>query len=122
MVSYSRLRPTMSRAEPRRCCRDAPDVGAGVAAGAVGAALPRGGSVPVVLMLSPFGRSGPCRHGQGGTARRACVYHDFRPPDLLFSPYFPLPLKRFMAVVSPSATIASTASAARAMTSGSAAA
>src|SRR4029079_16612456 len=52
MVSYSRLRPTMSRADPRRCCFEPPDVGAG----AVGAAPGRGGSVPVVLMWSPFGR------------------------------------------------------------------
>src|SRR5262245_52829977 len=50
MVSYSRLRPAMSRADPRRCCLRAE--AAGVGAGAA----PRGGSVPVVLMWSPFGR------------------------------------------------------------------
>src|SRR4051812_35664172 len=50
MVSYSRLRPIMSRADPRRCCFEAAPVGA------VGAAAGRGGSVPVVLMWSPFGR------------------------------------------------------------------
>src|SRR4029079_9897461 len=49
MVSYSRLRPAMSRDDPRRLLPAA-------AAGGVGAALVRGGSVPVVLMLSPSGR------------------------------------------------------------------
>src|SRR3954469_18976391 len=50
MVSYSRLRPAMSRDDPRRCC------GVGAPRGACGAGLVPVGSVPVVLMLSPSGR------------------------------------------------------------------
>ena len=51
MVSYSRLRPAMSRDDPRRCgvlASPRGDCGAG--------ALVLVGSVPVVLMLSPSGR------------------------------------------------------------------
>src|SRR4029079_16605066 len=50
MVSYSRLRPAMSRDDPRRCSFEAAPVRA------CGAARVLGGSVPVVLMLSPSGR------------------------------------------------------------------
>src|SRR3954465_14127059 len=106
MVSYSRLRPAMSRDDPRRCC--------GVAAprGACGAGLVPVGSVPVVLMLSPSGRQARVATdkevllvpGRGG------VYHVIpRLSRLLSSSYFlspPLPLKRFMAVVRPSLMIA----------------
>src|SRR6185312_8026241 len=62
MVSYSRLRPARSRADPLRCVRPA-----------VGVPAPArvAGSVPVALMFSPYGLIlGPCRHGQGVTVGR----------------------------------------------------
>src|SRR5262249_4416457 len=109
MVSYSRLRPAMSRADPRRCCLGA---AAGVGAGAV--AAPRGGSVPIVLMLSPFGR-------QARVATDKEVLLEAGVPTTFFPGclgYFFWPLKRFMAAVRLSPTIASTASAARPISSG----
>src|SRR6516162_8743790 len=63
MVSYSRRRPARSRADPRRCVE--------AAAGGVAAPARVAGSVPVALMFSPYGLIlGPCRHGQGVTAKR----------------------------------------------------
>src|SRR5262245_63280429 len=116
MVSYSRLRPAMSRAEPRRCCLETAAVD--VDAGACGAAPGRGGSVPVVLMLSPIGRQARVATDKE-VLREGGVSSTESAPCLA---YFVLPLNRFMAAVRPSFTMASTASAARPTTSGSTAA
>src|SRR5262245_56536581 len=75
MVSYSRLRPAMSRADPRRCCFETAPVGAG----AGGVAPPRGGSVPVVLMWSPFGREARVATDKEGGASKG-AYLTRNPP------------------------------------------
>src|SRR4029078_11888377 len=114
MVSYSRLRPAMSRDDPRRLLPAA-------AAGAVGAALVRGGSVPVVLMLSPFGRLARVATDKEVLrfVKGRCLPRLRPAVSPVLAGYFGWPLKRFIAVVRPLPTMASTASAPRAMTSGS---
>src|SRR4051812_24985559 len=103
MVSYSRLRPAMSRDEPIRWF-----FGAAGVVGAVGAALARGGSVPVVLIGSPSGRL--ARVATDKELLLEGAVSTTTPPRCLG--YFCLPLKRFMAGVRPSLTMDSTASAA----------
>src|SRR3954462_12148395 len=71
MVSYSRLRPAMSRDEPIRWF-----FGAAAGAGAVGVALARGGSVPVVLIGSPSGRLARVATDKELLLGRGGVYHD----------------------------------------------
>src|SRR5436190_11634490 len=121
MVSYSRLRPAMSRDEPTRCCFEP------AAAGDVGGAAGRAGSVPVVLMWSPSGRQARVATDKELLGGRRGIYHDIprlsRPACLApFFGHFGLALKRFMAAGRPWATIISTASAARPTISGSTAA
>src|SRR4051794_27421134 len=110
MVSYSRLRPAMSRDEPIRWF-----FGAAAGVAAVGVALARGGSVPVVLIGSPSGRL--ARVATDKELLLEGAVSTTSPPRCLrlLLIYFCLPLKRFMAGVSPSLTMDSTASAARAM-------
>src|SRR5579884_961059 len=99
MVSYSRMRPAMSRDEARR---------AGVFP-AVAEPAREAGSIPVVLMSVSFWTFsiGPCRHGQGGGAARD--HHEW---SLVDHCDLAFPLNLFMAAVTPPFTIASTASAA----------
>src|SRR6185312_11840934 len=105
MVSYSRMRPAMSRAETRR---------AGVFPACAEPAR-EAGSIPVVLMsVSLWTFSiGPCRHGQGGGA--ACDHHE---RSLVAYCDLAFPLNLFMAVVTPPFTMASTASAAVSINAG----
>src|SRR5262245_66297152 len=113
MVSYSRLRPAMSRDDPRRCSLPP-------AVDACGVAPVRGGSVPVVLMLSPSGRQARVatdkevllEGGVSNTEIPRCL-----PGFSGLVQGLGLPLNRFMAVVRPSFMMASTASAARPMKS-----
>src|ERR1051325_8224145 len=131
MVSYSRLRPAMSRAEPMRWCVVAAGGGGGCGRRRLRrAARARGFRSGRAHGVSLWTK-GPCRHGQGGAAFEGGVsttisaHHPFFfwPATFVFLAgyfrrYLALPLNRFMAVVRPSPTIASTASAAREIRSG----